>query len=339
MKMKGFRAEKQKSGAVYYYFETVGKDRKKLPLGSDYVTAVQKWSELATKPVAADDLPNFEQLAQRYEKDVMPNNAKSTQATQRSDMKHLREWFNNPKPARLDAIRPVHIYKMLEWKKAKPTTANRLKRMFSHMFNMARAWGYTEKENPVTGIEGFGLAKRTVYINDAVFKAVWTCANPAVRDALDLAYLTGQRPGDILALSERQIVDGVLEIPNQNKTGRPLRIRVEGEFAVVLERIAKRKASYKVWCANLTVNLFGMPLTEQVLRKGYEKARAEAAKANPTIEAEIKKFWFYDLRAKAADDKADSEGDQAASDQLGHTTVATTRRHYLRKGKLVGPTK
>ena len=49
--------------------------------------------------------------------------------------------------------------------------------------------------------------------------------------------------------------------------------------------------------------------------------------------------WLYDLRAKAADDTADARGEQSAADLLGHTSVATTKRHYLRRGKIVGPTK
>jgi integrase len=50
-------------------------------------------------------------------------------------------------------------------------------------------------------------------------------------------------------------------------------------------------------------------------------------------------MWFYDLRAKAADDVSDDRGDQAAADLLGHENVRTTQRHYLRRGKQVGPTK
>ena len=50
-------------------------------------------------------------------------------------------------------------------------------------------------------------------------------------------------------------------------------------------------------------------------------------------------FWFYDLRAKAADDTSDDRGDQAASDLLGHDSVKTTQRHSLRRGKIVAPTK
>ena len=151
--------------------------------------------------------------------------------------------------------------------------------------------------------------------------------------------VTGQRPGDVLKLTERQIVDGVLLIPAQNKTGRPLRIRVEGEFGLLVQRILDRKETYKVWCANLAVNTRGLPMTKQVLRTGFKDAKDAAIKAAPELKDAIKAFWFYDLRAKAADDVADERGDQAAADQLGHGSVAVTQRHYLRRGKTVGPTR
>lgn len=41
------------------------------------------------------------------------------------------------------------------------------------------------------------------------------------------------------------------------------------------------------------------------------------------------------LRAKAADDTADGRGEEAARDLLGHESVKTTQRHYLRRGKIV----
>jgi integrase len=53
----------------------------------------------------------------------------------------------------------------------------------------------------------------------------------------------------------------------------------------------------------------------------------------------IEKFWFYDLRAKAADDTSDERGEQAASKLLGHESVKTTQRHYLRRGRIAPPTK
>jgi integrase len=333
--MQGFRTRKMRSGSTYYYFDG-GQGRKEIPLGSDYVTAVRQWSELVgSDPVAVAD---FSQLADRYEREVMPLKAKSTQATARGDMKMLRQFFCSPTPAPLDQIKPSHIHQLLQWKKANPTTANRLKRAFSHMFNMARAWGYTERENPVTGIRGFELGKRTTHTTDAVFKAVWEAGSQPLRDAMDLAYLTGQRPGDVLSFSLLDIVDGALTV-KQKKTGKPLKITITGEFGALIERIAARRAGYKVWCANLALNAHGMPLTKQTLRKQFEAARLKAAADHPALADDIKAMWFYDLRAKAADDTAETHGEQAASNQLGHDSVTTTQRHYLRRGKTVGPTK
>ena len=40
-----------------------------------------------------------------------------------------------------------------------------------------------------------------------------------------------------------------------------------------------------------------------------------------------------------AADTADDHGDQAAADLLGHDSVSTTQRHYLRRGKMVSPTR
>jgi len=59
----------------------------------------------------------------------------------------------------------------------------------------------------------------------------------------------------------------------------------------------------------------------------------------PGLAEEIKQMWLYDLRAKAADDTADGRGEEAARDLLGHASVRTTQRHYLRRRKIVTPTK
>jgi len=83
----------------------------------------------------------------------------------------------------------------------------------------------------------------------------------------------------------------------------------------------------------------GKPMTKQILRDHFAKAKEAAAAKHPELAEQIKQFWFYDLRAKAADDTSDERGDQAASDLLGHDSVRTTRRHYLRRGKIVTPVK
>lgn len=339
--MPNFRARKQRSGKTYYYFDT-GKSGKEIALGQDYFKAVERWLELSNSSEAAPQ-KTFADLAASYIAKVLPEKAMSTQATQRGDIKKLVEFFCTPAPAPLDAIKPKHVYQLLQWSKDKPTTANRLKRVFSHMFNTARAWGWTENENPCAGIEGFALGKREVYITDAVYQAVYAVADDALRDAMDLAYLTGQRPGDARKLTTKNIQDGRLVI-KQSKTAAPLRFIIEGELQALLKRISDRKARINAATECLLVSIHGMPITKQMLRDAFESARAAAAEKaegaeNQQLANDIRKFWFYDLRAKAADDVADERGEQAAADQLGHTSVQTTKRHYLRRGPQVRPTK
>lgn len=335
--MQYFRSRTHRSGITYYYFDKGGKPRKEIPLGKDYVLAVRKWSELiATTEKAA--VANFASLADKYEREVVPLKAKSTQVLQSSDINLLREFFCLPSPAPLDEIKPSHIHALLQWKKHQPTTANRLKRTFSHMFNMARAWGYTEKANPCMGIKGLPVKKREQYITDEVFRAVWNVAAWPLRDAMDLAYLTGQRPADTVGMTDGDIEDGRLKV-TQGKTGAKLRIRIEGELAVLLDRIKARKDACKMWSSALVVNQAGEALSQKALAEVYKRARKKAAKLNPKLADQIKTMRFYDLRAKAADDVSEVRGEAAAAELLGHDSVTTTQRHYLRKGRVVGPTR
>lgn len=232
----------------------------------------------------------------------------------------------------------MHIRQFLDNHAAMPTTANRCKRVFSTMWNKARRWGYTDLPNPCEGIQGYSLAKRTVYITDAVYAAVYKQASDPLRDAMDLAYLPRQRPADALRMTERDIIDGHL-IVTQEMTKQPLRIVISGQLADLVARVKARKATHSIVTAALLVNMHGKRMTSAVLRNHFDKARDTAAEKTPALAKEIKAFWFYDLRAKAADDTSDDRGEQAASDLLGHDSVKTTQRHYLRRGKIVDPTK
>jgi hypothetical protein len=60
--------------------------------------------------------------------------------------------------------------------------------------------------------------------------------------------------------------------------------------------------------AALLVNQHGKRLTGPTLRSHFDKARIAAAEAVPALKDEIKNMWFYDLRAKAADDTANGLG-------------------------------
>jgi len=324
----------QRSGKVYYYMHTSDTPRKEIALGSDFILALRKYADLNVTD-APKGGASFNDVMMKYQMEAVPKLAANTIKMYRSDIKHVSAFFAD---AKLSQIRPMHIKQFLDDHSDKPTTANRCKRLFSTMWNHARGWGYTDLPNPCEGIKGYSLAKRTVYITDEVFAAVYAHASAPLRDAMDLAYLTGQRPADALKMTAHDIIEGHL-IVTQEKTKQPLRIIIHGELAELIERIEARKQTHNIITAALLTNMHGKRLTAAVLRNHFDEARAKAAEAIPKLAQAIRAFWFYDLRAKAADDTSDKRGDQAASDLLGHDTVRTTQRHYLRRGKIVLPTK
>ena len=328
------RKRRKPSGKDYYYYDTGEKPRREIPLGDDFIAALRKYAELHEIDKPKREIV-FGDVITKYRAEVLPTLAANTIRVQKSDLKYLEENFST---APLDEVKPAHIHKFLAKYKDKATTANRCKRLFSAMWNRAREWDYTTAPNPAAGIKGHKLGKREVYVNDDVFKAVWEAGSEPLRDAMDLAYLTGQRPGDTLKLTEHDIRDGHLVI-RQSKTKAPLRIAIVGELEKLIKRIRARKATHTAHIMALLVNLHGKPLTKAVLRDHFDEARKVAAEKHPKLAEDIKAFWFYDLRAKAADDTADMHGEAAASNLLGHTDVKTTKRHYLRKGQIVRPTK
>jgi hypothetical protein len=68
-----------------------------------------------------------------------------------------------------------------------------------------------------------------VYVTDEVLAAVHAAAEIPLRDALDLAYLIGQRPADVLKILRADIIDGALVV-KQNKTGKSCACRSRGSW-------------------------------------------------------------------------------------------------------------
>ena len=168
-----------------------------------------------------------------------------------------------------------------------------------------------------------------MYVEDDAYRALWEAADGPLRDALDLAYLTGERPADVLRMDERDVRDGILHV-RQGKTGTVLRIVIEGELAAVLARIAARKGALVLHATRLIVDERGRPLRRDGLRYRFDAARVRSGVA----------FQFRDLRAKAATDKAEAQDMRQAQRQLGHASVVMTEAYVrARRGDKVTPTR
>lgn len=341
----GLRARTKPSGKTYYYLDTGGKPRREIPLGPDYVIAVKKWAELThAEPKAA--AVTFKDVSDLYLQRVVPTKAPRTQADNIKEMANLLKFFNDP-PIDFEAIEPQHVRQYLTWRgESAKVRANREKALLSHIWNMARDWGLTALPNPCAGIKGFKETGRDIYVEDEVLQAVYAAASQPLKDAIDLAYLTGQRPADVLRMSATHVRDGVLRV-GQGKTAKKLRIELEesgqpNALGLKLAEIAERKKQARVLDLSLVVNREGSRLTAYGLDNAFDDAREKAAKearktGDEAMAAAIKAFQFRDLRAKAGTDKADADGLQAAQRQLGHKSIRMTE-HYVRLGDRVTPT-
>ncbi|WP_085599684.1 MULTISPECIES: tyrosine recombinase XerC [unclassified Pseudomonas] len=323
------------SGRTYYYYDAGGHPRKEIPLGCDYGLAVMKYAELErdrTATALVSQVITFRYVAEKYLVQVVPTKGAATQKDNIREMNRLLEFFDDP-PAPLDAIKPVDVRQYLTWRKSAPVRANREKALLSAIWNFARDVGYTALANPCAGIKGNKEKGRDVYIEDDLYRRVYEKAEIGLQDAMDLAYLTGQRVTDTRLMDERDVRSGQIWV-KQGKTDTKRRIEIIGELKVVIDRIMARKAGHKIRSTRLIVTGDGKPMSSAMLRGRFDLAR-EAAGVDKAL------FQMRDLRAKAGTDKAESSGDiLMARDQLGHTTVSMTEQYIReRKGKKVTPTR
>ena len=325
---RGMRARVRPS-ATYYFYDA---GEKEIPLGKDYVQAVRRWAELegGNAPAVAVDVITFRKVAELYlASPKFAGKAPRTQKDNLGELAKLYAFFDAP-PAPLECIEPHHVAKYRDWRKSTHSTQEIA--LLSAIWSWAREQGYTKLSNPTVDVERNRGAGRDVFITDELFKRVYDQADQPTRDAMDLAHLAGQRPGDSLRMREQDIRDGVLHV-QQGKTGAKLRIKVEGRLKEVVDRIMVRKAALKVRSFALVVNERGQSLTASALDGRFGKAR-EAAGVG-TME-----FQFRDLRAKAATEVDEASGREAAQNLLGHAGAGMTKQYVRhRLGKLVKPTK
>lgn len=360
----GMRAKKGARGQVWYYLDK-GKQpngkREWVPLGNSFPDALRAYAEqVETIQGPAVTVP---ELLTRWSTATAVGRKAGTLDDIRYALPALMRFFGDP-PAPLDQVEPVHIRQFLDWRiaEAKRTKqeanvkrvedgkkplpirpndgavrANREVAWLSAAWNWGRDQGLTKAQNPTLGVRRHKEAGRKIYIEDDELAAILKHADAPLQEAIELAYLIGQRPGDLRDLRETDIRDGHL-VMEQNKTDAKLRIAIVGSLAALIERIKARKAGIRgVRSLSLIVNEKGEALGKAALRYRFDKARELAADAAPNkaTGARLRAIQFRDLRAKAA---SDVDALDQAQKLLGHTKRDMTE-HYVRKkrGEKVSP--
>lgn len=128
-----------------------------------------------------------------------------------------------------------------------------------------------------------------------------------VRDAMDLAYLTGQRTGP-------------------------------GTF---IDDLLERRKLAGITSSRLITNPDGVRLSYAMLRNRWQESRAAAMQAaidagDSPLAHRIKQFRFSDIQPKAASEIDDLTD---ASKLLGHSKEQITKTVYRRVGEVVSPTR
>ena len=349
---KGMRAKIKAGGVVWYYLDK-GKQpdgsRPELPLGSDYIQALRKYAELVQTKGPAVTVP---EMLERWNLETLAGRSQGTQKDIGYCLPNLRSFFSDPCPAPLEDVRPVHIARYIAWRskgdaekqvRAAPVRANREISWLSAAWNWARTQGLTDLSNPCEGVKRNKETGRVdIYVEDDELHAIMLHADEPLQEALELAYLIGQRPGDLRALRETDIREGVLRL-QQGKTRFKLGFEVIDDFEALIKRIKERKSRIKgVRTLALLCDEKGNAMGKDQMRYRFDKARelAAAAAPNDEVAARIRSLQFRDLRAKSGTDKREAEGLDAAQSLLGHTQASTTE-HYTRqrRGKTVTPVK
>lgn len=293
------------------FFLEVTTDGKKelVELGSNYPLALTRYYQIVDG--IEKDKSTFASVSIKYFDEVVPKKAPRTQKDNFAEIANLLEFFGG---FNISEIKPNHVKQYLTIRRAN-VRANREISLLSHIYNNARAWGFTDNENPCRGVQRNKEVSRDVYIDDELFNKIYAVASKELKNIMMLAYLTAQRPADVLKMKWADIYEEGGEkylFVDQNKTkGMRLSLQIEGDLALLLKSLKKTDGQI-------------IEMTVSQLRGAIRKARKLAG-------VKHQDFYFKDLRAKKITDVFNVAGIDAAQSLAGHTTPKTTRTYIRNK--------
>lgn len=318
-----------------YYYEhprdALGK-RKATALGSDLAEAKRKWAEIEGVPIPGDASllsAIFRDYMKWADDRVKSGLSVRTLTDRRKYWKELEPVFGK---TAIDALLPEHMLPYFNARSSQVSAKKELK-FLGVMCNWAKARGLMRAPNPITGLTRQMKVneRREVYVSDIDLALVYAHAGDVIKDCLDLAYLTGQRPADVRSMRWDQVVGDTLSV-KQGKTGAMMRIAIVGELREVIDRIRARSV--------VGVTLLADPKGQKLKEFGYFRSQFDKARDGAAAEAkergiEFTRFQFRDLRPKAA---TDLESLKSAQQLLGHTTERMTAAYIrARRGDVVQP--
>jgi integrase len=248
--------------------------------------------------------------------------AARTYADYKDNTKPLKAYFGKMPP---QLVETSHVNAYLEMGRnlGRAVRANRERAAFSAFFTWLIASAHAKlARNPCSGARRNTERERRRYVEDFEFHAVMAECPPVVRAWAELIYRTLQRPSDILAWTDANLLeaDGRKYLRfQQSKTGAHLKIIVTPVIKRILDEVARARPRGSEF---LIPREDGGQYTESGLASMFRKA---------TQRAKVKNFAPYDCKAKGATDMFEAgQPIEEISALCGHDSIRTTQIYIKR---------
>jgi integrase len=332
-------------GRWYYLVTAAGTKRiwHKLTLITAGLPALyMKLAEIAASDIAPDRMPA---LVVEWLAEVSSNRAPKTQANDKWVMGAITKAFAE---FRASQVTPPDCVTFLKVYKAKPRTHNEMRAGLRELMRFAEEKGYRNAgTNPVDSVRTMKTPARDRYPTDSEVRRIKVAAcygadgkrtrmGPTIACLIDLAYLTGQRVGDLLDLRWHKAAamkDGKIVAPYISDEGlyfKPGKTAGTTGAKVLIEWSPRLRAAVERIKALGRRNMIYVITSQDAQRYDYEAFKSAWARA--LARSGVKGLHFHDLRAKALTDKEDREGMQQARRMGTHSTEGQTA-DYVRRRK------
>lgn len=289
----------RKHGAFYYV-----RGGRWVPLGRDLANALAEYARLSG--TVKGSMPDLIDTAfASFRKGLSDNTVRQYTIAVRK-LKHIFEEFSP------EQVQGRHVAQVKLALAKTPNMANRVLSVLRQVFDYAVEQQIVDN-NPAAAIKRHKEAKRTRLLSWEEFSAIRAQAGPRLQVIMDLAYLTGQRIGDVLKIRVSDLgEDGVFF--QQQKEDSRLVVRWTPELRAVVDRA--KALGGNVRALTLLYNRRGKAPDYRTIADQWRIACTASGVADATL---------HDLRAMAAT----TVGKERAQALLGHASATNTAR-YLR---------
>ena len=241
--------------------------------------------------------------------------APSTMRTYRLGVKKLSKILAEFRPRDVTAR---DIMTILHHHKETPAMANQLRAVLVGSLEYAFVEQLVDR-NVARDTKSLKQVKRDRYLTDQEYRVIYEQASPTLKAIMDIAYITGQRVGDVLKITYADLTETGISVIQQ-KTKKRMTVEWSDELRAAVESAKKLHQCVKAFSLFHTHK--GTAFTYWNFRQHWVRAIEGTG---------IENIHFHDIRAKAGTD-AKSQGLDSQT-LLGHESERT-HKIYLRSKEI-----